>query len=278
MKTNQLSIIFTSLILFALGTNTQVSAQTLHVGATTAINATFVLDNGLNDDPRYNTTFTYKLAPIGLAVGLDFKSGVALQVEGILAKQGQVFELINAAKQVVGKREIDLTYFQVPVMFKYIGNMQGKTRFNFMAGPQLAFLTAGKEFVTAPAGTYSTPAGIQQTLLSSVYGQPAIINANNTYTTLTSANEYVVASFNNPDPLKNYTNFDLQIAGGFGVDFTVADKIYISALVRASYGILDARGSDLVSSIKGGTSKELFGRRSNLLVGVQIGAHYTFSL
>ena len=146
-----------------------------------------------------------------------------------------------------------------------------------MLGPQFSFLTAGREIVTAAAGTYNTPAG-QATLLSIVYDQPAVINANNTYTTLTAANEYVVASYNNPNPTKNYTNFDLQLSGGFGLDITVAKNIYISALVRASYGILDARGDDLISSVKTGTSKELFGRRSNLLVGVQIGAHYTFSL
>ncbi len=280
MKTNQLSTLivgFATSIMLCLGANTRTNAQTLHVGATTAVNATFVLDKGLADDPRYNSTFTVKAAPIGLTVGMDFKNGVAIQLEGILAKQGQVFDLINAAKNVVGKREIDLTYIQVPLMFRYIGNMEKKTRFNFMLGPQFSFLTAGREIVTAPAGTYDTPEG-QAAVFSSVYGQGAIINANNTYTTLTPANEYVVASFNNPVAAKNYSNFDLQLSGGFGLDINVAKNIYISALVRASYGILDARGSDLISSVKGGTSKELFGRRSNLLVGLQLGAHYTFSL
>ena len=278
MKTNQLSKLVASFMFcLTLGISTQVTAQTLHVGATTAVNATFILDKGLADDPRYNSTFTIKPAPIGVAVGFDFKSGISLQLEGILAKQGQVFDLINSAKQIAGKREIDLTYLMVPLMFKYVGNTESKARFNFMLGPQFSFLTAGREIITAAAGTYNTPEG-QSSVFSSVYGQGAVINANNTYTTLTPANEYVVASFDNTEPEKRFNNFDLQIAGGFGLDFNVAKKVYISALVRASYGILDARGSDLINSVKGGTSKELFGRRSNLLVGVQIGAHYTFAL
>ncbi len=281
MKTNQLSTLivgFATSVMLCLGINTRTNAQTLHVGATTAVNATFVLDKGLADDPRYNSTFTVKAAPIGIAVGMDFKNGVALQLEGILAKQGQVFDLINAANQIAGKREIDLTYIQVPLMFRYIGNREKKTRFNFMLGPQFSFLTAGREIVTAAAGTYNIPEGQAPAFISSVYGQGAISNTNNTYTTFTAANEYVVSSYNNTDIEKRYSNFDLQLSGGFGLDITVAKNIYISTLVRASYGILDARGSDLISSVKGGTSKELFGRRSNLLVGVQLGAHYTFSL
>jgi hypothetical protein len=44
----------------------------IHVGATTAYNATFVLDKGLSEDPRYNSTMTYNWAPIGFNFGVDF--------------------------------------------------------------------------------------------------------------------------------------------------------------------------------------------------------------
>ena len=36
----------------------------VHVGATTSGQATFVLDEGLAKDPRYNSTYTYTFAPI----------------------------------------------------------------------------------------------------------------------------------------------------------------------------------------------------------------------
>lgn len=32
----------------------------VHFGATTGLNATFVLDKGLQEDPRYNSTYTYQ--------------------------------------------------------------------------------------------------------------------------------------------------------------------------------------------------------------------------
>ena len=43
----------------------------IHLGATTAVNATFVLDKGLSEDPRYNSEFTYKFAPVGFNFGID---------------------------------------------------------------------------------------------------------------------------------------------------------------------------------------------------------------
>ena len=52
---------------------TTVSAQLvqIHLGATTTVNATYVLDKGLSEDPRYNAKATYQWAPIGFNFGLD---------------------------------------------------------------------------------------------------------------------------------------------------------------------------------------------------------------
>ena len=51
-----------------------VTAQIIqvHLGATTTVNATYVLDKGLSEDPRYNSTATYQWAPIGFNFGVDF--------------------------------------------------------------------------------------------------------------------------------------------------------------------------------------------------------------
>jgi hypothetical protein len=86
----------------------------MHIGATTAYNATFVLDKGLSDDPRYNSTYTYQLAPIGFNFGIDFGRKFGLQLESILSNQGQIYELINVAEQVAGQRKIDLQYINLP--------------------------------------------------------------------------------------------------------------------------------------------------------------------
>ncbi len=72
----------------------------VHLGATTAYNATFVLDKGLSDDPRYNSTYTYQLAPIGFNFGVDFGRKFGLQLESILSNQGQIYDMINVAEQI----------------------------------------------------------------------------------------------------------------------------------------------------------------------------------
>ena len=76
----------------------------VHLGATAGFNATFVLDNGLSEAPRYKSQMTYNWAPVGFNAGIDFSRGFGLSLEAIMAKQGQLYDIINIADQVVGQR------------------------------------------------------------------------------------------------------------------------------------------------------------------------------
>jgi|GEM_PF-5224096 len=138
----------------------------VHLGATTAYNATFVLDKGLSDDPRYNSTYTYQLAPIGFNFGVDFgrKFGLQLEsilsnqgLESILSNQGQIYDMINVAEQIAGQRKIDLQYINLPLMMKFMGGGNGKARTNFNFGPQMSILTKAVESIQANAGTFTIP-------------------------------------------------------------------------------------------------------------------------
>src|SRR5690606_38344478 len=110
-------------------------AQQIHLGATTAYNATFVLDKGLSEDPRYNSTYTYNFAPIGFSFGVDFSNSFGLSLESILSKQGQIYEIIDVAKKVQGERNIDLTYINLPLLMKFMSSGNGAARANFNIGP-----------------------------------------------------------------------------------------------------------------------------------------------
>src|SRR5690606_27927202 len=117
----------------------------VHVGLTTAVNATFVLDKGLSEDPRYNSTYTYQMAPIGFNFGVDLGRKFGLSLESILSKQGQIYEIIDAAEQIKGERRIDLEYLQIPMLFRFMSGGNGAARTNFNIGPQLSILTDAVE-------------------------------------------------------------------------------------------------------------------------------------
>jgi hypothetical protein len=129
----------------------------VHVGATTAYSATFVLDKGLSEDPRYNSTMTYNTAPIGFNFGVDFSNKFGLSLESILSNQGQIYEIINAAEQISGERKIDLKYMNLPLLLRFMSGGNGGARANFNIGPQLSFLTEASETLIFEAGNYEIP-------------------------------------------------------------------------------------------------------------------------
>jgi hypothetical protein len=274
-----------------------VSAQIrLHAGANTAVNTSFVLDKGLQEDPRYNSKMTYTLSPIGFSFGADFKSGFSLQLESILAKYGQVYEIVNIAKQAVGERRIDLTYVNLPLLLRFIGNPDAKARLTFMLGPQLSLLTAGKEIVNFAAGTYQfpqdiiyqkpdipnaffaqTPTGVEVNLTQLQQQGLATQNPDGSWNVqLQGSPSVIIAEKGAIDPLRRFRNTDLQIAAGIGLDFRINEKLYGSTQIRANYGIVDMRGQDLIDRLQAGTAKDIFGQRANLLIGIQIGLNYIF--
>src|SRR5690606_11107768 len=134
----------------------------IHFGATTAVNATFVLDEGLSKDPRYNSEMSYEVAPIGFNFGIDLGRKFGRSLESILAKQGQIYKIIDAAETIKGERKIDLSYLQLPMLMKFMSGGSGGARANFNLGPQLSIVRAATESIQAQAGTFNMPEGVTQ--------------------------------------------------------------------------------------------------------------------
>ena len=239
----------------------------VHFGATTAVNATFVLDKGLSEDPRYNSEFTYNFAPIGFNFGVDLGKKVGLSLEAIKSNQGQIYQIIDAAKSVQGERKIDLSYLQLPMLFKFMSGGSAGTRANFNLGPQLSILTAATESVQAKAGTYEIPEGTDFASIQTEF-PTAVDNGDGTYN--------LPADMPSRDVLtkkaNDFRNSEFSIAAAFGLDIDLSKHLFLTTQVRANYSITDMRNGDVIDEIKGGGNP--FGRRANLLVGMQIGVHY----
>ena len=249
-----------------------VTAQIIqvHLGATTTVNATYVLDKGLSEDPRYNSTATYQWAPIGFNFGVDFGRKFGLSLEGIKSKQGQIYEMIDAYEKIKGQRKISLDYLQLPMLMRFMSGGNGGARANFNIGPQLSFLTDARETIEAQAGDYKIPEGMDFTSIQQEFPQ-ATDNGDGTYTIPNIPSQDLLTKKAN-----DFKNTEFSIAGAFGLEIDLSKHLFLTTQIRATYSLTDMRNGDVIEKIKSGDSADIFGQRANLLVGVQLGLHYMF--
>lgn len=254
-------------------TASTVSAQIvqIHLGATTTMNATYVLDKGLSEDPRYSSKATYQWAPIGLNFGVDLGRKFGLSLEGIKSKQGQIYEMIDAYEKIKGQRKISLDYLQLPMLLRFMSGGNGGARANFNLGPQLSLLTDAKESIEASAGQYKIPEGLDFESIQTEF--PTAVNNNDGTYSLPSdvpSTDILTKKAN------DFKNTEFSIAGAFGLDIDLSKHLFLTTQIRATYSLTDMRNGDVLEAIKNGDAGSVFAQRANLLVGAQIGLHYMF--
>ncbi|HEY0652466.1 MAG TPA: outer membrane beta-barrel protein [Chryseosolibacter sp.] len=267
MKRQSVSLLLFFLLVFSVS---NVFSQGIHLGLTTAMNATYVLDQGLSKDPRYNSTATYKWAPVGFNFGVDVGRKFGLSLESIMARQGQVYQIIDAAEKVKGERKIDIKTIQLPLLMKFMGGGNGGARGNFNFGPQLNLLTDAVESVQAQAGTYEIPEGVDFASIQAEF-PGATNNGNGTYTLASNVPTREVLS----KKANDFKNTEFAIAIAFGLDIDLSKHLYLTTQVRGNYTLTDMRNGDVIDRIKSGDGGSIFGARANLNVGMQLGLHYT---
>ena len=265
-------------LLLILITSAVVQAQ-IHIGMTTAVNSTFVLDKGLKADENYLAKGTYQMSPIGFNFGADF-GRIGLSLESILSNQGQVFEIINAAKDAVGERKIDMQYIQIPLLFKLNGKNKGIARGGFQFGPQLSLLRKGAESLIV-----NDPSALTDGTLEEIIGGeiPNLEDLNPGVGVDPLTGDYELPTDVSIDLLtteatnevNKFRDKEVSISMAFGIDVDLGKHLYFSSNVKANYSLTDARTGDLIDSFSnGGGVKELLERRANLQVGAQLGLHY----
>ncbi len=261
------------LILFSvtLQSNAQVN---VHIGVTTAYNATFVLDRGLSEDARYNSTFTYNWAPVGLNVGVDLTRTFGLSLEGIQSMQGQVYELIDVDKKVAGERKIELEYIHMPLLIRFMSDGTSGARANFNLGPQLSILTDARETIEAQGGEFKIPDGVAFASIKAEFPEATQSQqqaSQRTYSLPEMSQQEILSKKNN-----DFRSTEFHIAAAFGLDIDLSRHLFLTTQIRANYSLTDMRNGDVIDSIKNGAGSDVFGQRANLLVGIQVGIHYSF--
>jgi hypothetical protein len=239
-----------------------------HLGLTTGINSTIVLDKGLSEDPRFNSTFSYKWAPIGMAVGFDLSPKFGIQLEAIVANQGQIYDVVDILDDLVGSREIDLNYVHIPLLMKFMNGSNKKGRMNFSLGPQLSILTTGIEAIQYIASTQEIPDGLE-------IPAGSVDNGNGTYDVPTLPYTELLSTAAESE-VQQFKDTEVQIAGSFGFDFDITKNLYLTTLVRINYSFTDMRNDELLEILEegGDGAFDVFGRRANVLIGLQFGIHF----
>ena len=240
----------------------------VHAGLNTAVNSTFVLDQGLKADPRYLSTATYKWAPIGVSFGVDFGKKFGLQLESIRSYMGQLYQVRDAYDQIVGERKFDMTYIQFPLMMKLMSGGSGLARFNFQMGPQLSIIQTGTEILSYVQSTQNIPDEVPPPV-------GAVANPDGTYD-VPAYDEIVTGTDDIQEALYSFQNREIQLAMAMGVDLDITRLVYLSINAKANYSFTDMRGQDLLDLVKSGDVSELFDQRANLAVGLQLGVHFMF--
>jgi len=243
----------------------------IHLGLTTGVNTTIVMDKGLSEDPRYNATYTYKFAPIGFNFGVDFTRKFGLSLEGIKSLQGQIYQIIDVAEQVQGERRIEMSYLQLPLLLRFMSGGNSGTRANFNFGPQMSLLTGAVESVEAKAGMYSIPEGTDFATIKQEFPN-AIDQGNGTYQLPSNVPSKDLLTKEAHD----FKNTEFSIAASFGLDIDLSKHMYLTTQLRGTYSLSDIRNGDVYNKIKSGTADDLIAQRAVVNVGLQLGLHYMF--
>jgi len=249
-----------------VGASISFTQAQIHIGATTSVTANVLLDKGLKGDPRYDNQYTINVAPIGFNFGWDIGKKFGLQLETILSNQDQTMAIIDAAKNSIGERKLDMKYLQLPVMMKFMSGGDGGARANFNIGPQLSVLLDAVESIQHDGGTLVIPNDPNWQLPDG-----ASDNGDGTYTTpaIPSTDVYTKKA-------GDFANTQFAIAAAFGLDIDLSKHLYLATQVRMNYSITDMRNKDVFDAVANGSVQDVISSSANMAVGIQLGVHYVF--
>ncbi len=149
----------------------------------------------------------------GLNLGYNFNKNISLMTELQYSLQGQKYD----GKQTFDgstynvERDIDLSYFNIPLLFKYSFGTGG-TRFRFLAGPQVGILLDATQEYLRNGVRIGTPADDQN---------------GKQFTTDTK------------DINERFETTDFSLVIDIGADIHLSDLFFISAGIRGNYGLLE---------------------------------------
>ncbi|RNI28665.1 outer membrane beta-barrel protein [Rufibacter latericius] len=227
-----------------------------YVGVTTQFQNTWIINDEQYEDVNYKHRFTTKWAPFGFVAGYKFNENHNVQAEIYRSHQGEKFDLMDQSGNKAGEKEIDLVYWNIPLLFKY--TTEGTLRFNFQVGPQLGILQKGTE-----RNTFSRTASYQ-------------VKAN---TFSVERGNYLLASTEDSDRnnsgVGEFNQYDLGVLLGLGAEYSLKDNLILTANLRYGYNFVNIRKEEHIEDYRRDT--DYYVLRQNMVAGIQLGINYLFN-
>jgi hypothetical protein len=226
----------------------------IHSGFTIPV----AIDKGMDSDPRYSKQYTIKAAPIGVTFMKDF-TGFGFVLSPGIAVIGQNYAVVNTEGGHIGKREIDLSYFQVPFAFKL-----HLIDLDFFRVSALAFVNAGllynaKDRISHETGKMFFPEETYPHLPDSYSVQFDGVAVPDVRRMSLSGNE-------------QYNKIQLFAGAGLRSDWDVSNHWRVSVDFRVNYGLMETRTTEHTSLISEYRSiYDSPGKRKDLFAHFSIG-------
>jgi hypothetical protein len=129
-----------AIALFALGVSSAYAQKGLHLGARYAPQVTYYLNSDDFDDPERDPGPRFRNSG-ALLIGYHFSDNIGIGTELTLSGEGVRYVPQKKEPDYDYKTDINLTYFKLPVLFRFNTDPTKRAAFQGFIGPQFSFIT-----------------------------------------------------------------------------------------------------------------------------------------
>ncbi|MCD4725811.1 MAG: PorT family protein [Bacteroidales bacterium] len=214
------TIITVLLLCFAVSTLTAQKEKKFDIGLQAGYNNTWIINQNNYGLPELDYDSYWGLA-YNLQVGYNFTNELGLFTEIGISNQGQKYKG-NMNQYDVVKREINMSYLNIPVFFKFSYG-ESVARFKLLVGPQFCFLQKAEQtYVLDGTDAVDIPA-FQDWEMSN----------------------HKKVNIGQKDIKERYNSMDVALVLDLGADiFLIEDMLYLSVAARFYYGLTDINATD----------------------------------
>lgn len=247
-----------SLFFLLLITRSYGQERTISLGIFSGATTTYSWDEGVNRDPRYETRYDVKLAPVGISYGVDYEGYGFVLTPGLI-NLGQKYNVINTVGGQEGIRQAKLQYLNLPVAFKVHIIDLSFFKVSVLAGASAAFLLKAQETISHRASKLRFPAAVYPILPNDyeIAYDGVVSPAVNNYTMLGKT---------------DYRNLQVFVDAGFRSDWDITDAWRVSFDFRVCYGLFEPRSDAYMERLNAReTLYDLPGKRRDLYATLTVG-------